>query len=124
MCRALAGRFVREERRVNAPEHDVRAARPDLAADLVATPRVAGVDTDTDDIARLDRRELERVESFIDDERIAPPIARCRREDVQPARCDHRDAEGLGARVDQMNAWHGPPRHSTGSELAAGADAT
>ena len=52
---AMLEDLVREERGVNAAEDDPGAALARQAADLVAAPRVAGVDADADDVTLGDR---------------------------------------------------------------------
>src|SRR5581483_7803708 len=61
MRRALDSRFVWKQRRVNPAVDDVRAARPDLAADFVPAKRVAGVDADADDVPGIDGFESKRL---------------------------------------------------------------
>ena len=60
-------RFVGVERGVYAAEDHRRAARSRGGADLVAAQRVARVDPDPDNVARLDVVEIERLERFVDD---------------------------------------------------------
>jgi hypothetical protein len=75
-----------------------------LAANLVPAPGVAGVNADPDDIAGRDRVDIKRVQRLIHDSRIAPARPGRRRQDVEPARGNHRHAEGFCARIDEMNA--------------------
>ena len=60
--------FLGIERGVDAAEDHRGAGRLGGAADLVAAQRVAGVDADADDVTRLDRREVERLERFVGDD--------------------------------------------------------
>ena len=53
-----------------AKDHE-RAAAPGFAADLIPPQRVAGVDTYPDDIARRDAIEIDGLQRFVDDDRIA-----------------------------------------------------
>ena len=76
----------------------------DLASELVAAQRIAGVDADADDVARLHALQIERLERLVDDLRRAVAFRRRRREDVQPARRDDRRAERQVARIDEMDA--------------------
>src|SRR5205823_687967 len=74
--------FVRKQRGMNAAEDDPGAALAHLASDLVTAERVAGMNADADDVARANRVEIDRIERFVDDDRIAPAAAGRRREDV------------------------------------------
>src|SRR5439155_21311048 len=97
--------FVRKQRGMNAAEDDPGTALAHLASDLVTAERVAGMNADADDVARANRVEIDRIERFVDDDRIAPAAAGRRREDVEPARRNHGDAERFHTRIDEMNAW-------------------
>src|SRR5579872_1225853 len=120
---SLARCLVWEQRRVNTAEDHVRAAPPDLPADLIPTERVASVDANADDIPRSDRAEIDRVQGFVDDVRFTPTVARRPSQDIQPTRRNDGDSERRGARVNQMNAWHRAPSQSTWSELDAAVSA-
>src|SRR5437588_5427546 len=96
--------FVRKQRGMNAAEDDPGAALAHLASDLVTAERVAGMNADADDVARANRVEIDRIQRFVDDDRIAPAAAGRRREDVEPARRNHGDAERFHTRIDKMNA--------------------
>lgn len=48
---------------------------------------------DADDLTWRDRLEIERIERFVDNLRIAPPSPGCGGKRVQPARSNHRGAE-------------------------------
>ena len=96
--------FVRKQRGMNAAEDDPGTALAHLASDLVTAERVAGMNADADDVARANRVEIDRIERFVDDDRIAPAAAGRRREDVEPARRNHGDAERFHTRIDKMNA--------------------
>ena len=61
---AERGGFLRIERRVDAAEHDVGAARARLLADFVALNRVAGMNADADDVAGRDGIRGPRVRAF------------------------------------------------------------
>ena len=89
---------------MNAAEDDPGAALAHLASDLVTAERVAGMNADADDVARANRVEIDRIQRFVDDDRIAPAAAGRRREDVEPARRNHGDAERFHTRIDKMNA--------------------
>src|SRR6185369_3102702 len=78
-------------------------------AEVIASQRVAGMNADADDVARGDRRDVERLERLVHDLRVAPPLAGGGGQDVQPARRDHRDAEGLRTGVDEMDSRHRHP---------------
>src|SRR5439155_19681870 len=93
-----------KQRGVDTAKDHPRAALTREPADLVPAPRVAGVNSNPDHIATRDRRDVDPLERFIDDARIAPFGAGGCGEDVQPARCNHRNAKRYVTRIDQMDA--------------------
>src|SRR5262249_3633132 len=100
---SLACRLVGEQCRVNTAENHPRAARADLTPDLIPTERVTGMDANAYDIPRSDRVEIERVQGFVNDLRIAPATAGRGSQDVQPSGGNDGDTKRLRARVNQMN---------------------
>ena len=60
-------RFIGIEGRVDPSIHNVGASLASGCSDLVAAERVAGVDAVADDVTRLDRRGVERLERFVDE---------------------------------------------------------
>src|SRR5205085_8582216 len=72
-----------------------------------------------DHVAGRDRVEVERIERFIDDIRIAPAGAGRGGEYIEPPWGDDGDAERLLAGVDEVDSRHGGCRHSMGSKLAS-----
>ena len=89
---------------MNAAEDDGRAALARLAADLVAAQRVERMDADADDVAAGDAVEVDRVERFIDDARIAVFARRRRREHVEPPGRNDRGSERNIAGIDEVNS--------------------
>jgi hypothetical protein len=70
------------------------------------------MDANPNDITPIDGVEIELFERLVHDVWIAPPRAGCGREDIEPARRNYGDAEGLRARVDEVDARHqAPPTH-------------
>jgi len=63
--------FFREECRVNATKDDRRPSVPRERSNLVPSKRVAGVNPDADDIARLDLADVERFQCFVGNARSA-----------------------------------------------------
>src|SRR5579872_1908232 len=57
--------FRRVQGGVNAAEYDVSAAFPGYFSDFVTPQRVGGMDSDTDNIARLNRVRVHFVQSLI-----------------------------------------------------------
>ena len=56
---------------MDATEDDHRATRPRLGADFVSSERVAGMNPEADDVARLHLSKVERLQRFIGDLRNA-----------------------------------------------------
>jgi hypothetical protein len=104
VCAAALAGFVREERGVHAAKDDVRASGARDLSDAVAPQRVAGVNADSDHVARLDRVFRNRLQCFVDEDRC-PVTHWCRRgENVLPARRDDGRPKRHVARIDEMNA--------------------
>jgi hypothetical protein len=95
--------LVRIQGCVNAAVDDVCARRARGCADRVAVERIAGVDADTHDVARLDRACVERFERLVNERRLTVGERRRRGEYVQPSRRDHANAERDVARVDEIH---------------------
>src|SRR5262245_6709992 len=110
---SVSGGFIRKQRRMNATEDHPRAAASRFAAEFIATTRISGMDTDPDHVSGSDGVEIDPVQRFVHDLRIAPATAGRGSQHVQPARRDDRDTERLRARVDQMDARHRAPGQST-----------
>ena len=68
-----------------------RAARN--PADLVASPGVAGVNPDADDVAGQDRFGVQGFEGFVDDQRVAPGSPGSGSQHIQPAGRDDSHAK-------------------------------
>jgi hypothetical protein len=66
VSRAEVVRLLWVQRCVNSSERHVRAAAARDLSDLVASQRILGVDTDTDDISLLDAAGIQGSESLID----------------------------------------------------------
>ena len=81
------------KRRVDAAEDHRRTSRPRDHADFVAAKRVAGVNADADDVARLHAAQIEGLEGFVCDLRATKRRRSRPGEDEQPPRGDHANAE-------------------------------
>ncbi len=88
---------------MNAAEHDAGSALPRRAAEGVAAQRIPGVDADADHVTGLDAVEIEKLEGFIADDRVAEGRGRGGREHEEPTGSDHSRPEGCVARVDEMD---------------------
>ena len=102
MSGSLFPSFIREQRRMDAAEHDPRTALTRHAADRVAAQRIAGVDADTDDVPGRNIGGIDLVERFVNEVRVSPSRPGRGGQHVQPARGNDRDAEHRVAGVDQM----------------------
>jgi hypothetical protein len=91
---------------VNAAKDHGGPAGPRQLAELVSAKGVAGVNADSDDIARLNRVHVEGLEGFVRDPWASKRRRRRGSEDEQPPRRDHANAEGEVARIHEMNG-HG-----------------
>ena len=96
-------RFIGIEGRVDSSIHNVGASLAGGSADLVAPECVACVDADADDVTRLDRVEVERLERFVDESRLSVQRRRRRREDIQPSRRDDANAKRDVAWIDKVD---------------------
>ena len=92
------------ERRVDAAEDDGRSALARLAADLVAAQRVERMDADAHDVAARNAVEVDRIERFVDDARVAIFARRRRGEHVEPPGRDNSRAERDIAGIDEVNS--------------------
>ena len=94
--------LFREQRRMDAAKDDPRTTFARETADLVAAQRIAGMNPDADDVARMDGRGIQHFQGFVRDEGIAI-LTRCRgREHVEPPWGNDTDAKRQVAWVDQM----------------------
>ena len=103
-------RLVRKERCVDAAEYDLGPALTRGAPDLVATQRIARVDADADDVARLHLLRVERLERLVADDGIPEARRRRGREHEEPARRDDGGAERDVAWVHEKHAHSGISR--------------
>ena len=103
MSASLLTCLVREQRRVNAAEHNPGTACSRHLADRVAAQRIPCVNADADHVSGRHVRGVDGIQRFVDDVGISPPNAGGRSQHVQPSRGDDGDAERHVARVDQMD---------------------
>ena len=94
--------FVGVKRGVNPAVDDPRSTLARLEAKVVTDERITGMDADADNITRLERVWIERLENFVGQDRIAPLGWGRRREDIEPARGDESGPEGKVTRVDDV----------------------
>jgi hypothetical protein len=72
-------------------------------ADFIAAQCIAGVNSNSNNVAGSNACDIQLFQRFINDYRIAE-AGRCRRsEHVEPARRDDANAEGFVARIDEIN---------------------
>ena len=93
MCAAQIERLVGVERGVDAAENHDRPPGSREGANFVSAKGVAGVNTDSDDIAGSNGFDVEGLERFVRDLRTPVRRRSRRREDEQPSRRDHPDAK-------------------------------
>jgi hypothetical protein len=96
-------RLLRVQRRVDAPIHDRGPSSTGAPANLVSAEGIAGVNTDTDNVTRIDRIDLEGRQRFVGNARCAVRGWRCARQHKQPPWCDDANPKREMARIDQMN---------------------
>ena len=89
---------------VNAAVNDPGAALARGPAYCHSAQSIAGVDTDAHDVARLDEIQVESLEGFIHENRIAVSGWSRRSQYVEPAWRDHADPERNITWIDQKNA--------------------
>ena len=73
------------------------------ATDFVAPEGVASVDTDADDVARMDRFGEDLLQGFVDQDGVAGDLRGCCCENEEPTRGDYGGAKGVVARIYEMN---------------------
>ena len=118
---AVLERLVGEQRRVNAAVDDVaRRARCAARPDFVAAQRIQRVDADADHVAgrpMVSRSSCSSVSSTM----CGSPYScgRRRRQHVEPAGRNHRNAKRHIAWIDQMDAHQGRGLASQGSPSRA-----
>src|SRR4029077_13998833 len=84
--------------------HDPGTALAGQLPHFVSTPRVAGVNPDSDDIAWVNGCSVDRVERFVDDDGVAPLGAGGGGQHIQPPRRDNRHAKRYVTRIQQMDS--------------------
>src|SRR5713101_2825982 len=88
---------------MNPPEHHVSAAIASYLSNCVAAKGICRVNADADNISCFNLKRIQRLQSLINQVRIAK-ACRCRgRQDVQPAWGDDSCTEGDFARINEMN---------------------
>ena len=93
MGAAETERLFGVQRGVDAAENHHRPAGPRQGAEFVSAKCIAGVNTEADDIAWLNRAHIEGLQGFVGDLRRAIRRRSRRSQDEQPPRRDHTDAK-------------------------------
>jgi hypothetical protein len=96
---------------VNAAVDDPCAALARYAAHLVSAKSVAGVDADADDVSGGDGVRDNLLQTFIDEDGVAGDAGCGCCNDKEPSGRDDGGAEGIVARIDEMDA-NGAPSFS------------
>ena len=101
-------RLIWIQRRVYAAKHDRGPSRSSGGADFITAERIAGVNPNPDDVARMHALEIKGLERLVDDA-WAPVCGGCgRAQHEQPARRDHADTEGQMTGVHQVDGHRSP----------------
>jgi hypothetical protein len=96
-------RLLREKRGVNSTENYKGALLASQSADLIATQRIGGVNSNSNNIPGLNALEVDLFQGFINDYRIAKALRGSSGEHKEPAWGDDADAKGPITGIDQMN---------------------
>ena len=82
----MLAHFVREERGVNAAEHDERATHAGASRHRVSTQGIGSMNADAHHVARIDLVRVERLQGLVDDNRCTEAgRRRCRQRGVMTA---------------------------------------
>jgi len=73
------------------------------SANLIATQRIAGVDSNSNDVPVRNAFHIQLLQCFVDDQGIAKAGGSSSGEHIEPAWCDDADAEGLVTRINEIN---------------------
>src|SRR5579864_2969012 len=88
---------------VNSTEHHICALLSSQSANLIATQSIAGVDSNSHNIPGRNAFDIQLLQCFVNDQRIAKAGGSSSGEYIKPARRDHANAEGLVARINEIN---------------------
>jgi hypothetical protein len=72
-------------------------------ADFIATQCIARVNPNSNNIPSRNASDIQLLQGFINDYRVAKAGGCSCGEHIEPARCDDADAEGLVTRIDEVN---------------------
>ena len=106
MGAAMLPRLVREQGGMDAAEHDPSTALACRLTQLVTTVGVFSVDANADDVAGRELGRVERFESLVGQDGVAPGVRHGARQDEHPARRDDGHAERQIAGIDDVDT-HG-----------------
>ena len=81
-------------------------------SNFITAQCIAGVDADSNHIARLDAFGASRLDRLIHDQRISIGGRRCGGEHIQPSWCDHAHPERYVTGIDEVNAHISSPKLS------------
>jgi hypothetical protein len=104
MRRAVRVCFLRKQRGVNPAVDDPGTALARQLPYFVSAARIAGMNSDAHDVAWLDGGGIDRIERFVNDDRVAPFSTGGGGQHIQPSRCDDRHAKRYMARIEQVDA--------------------
>jgi hypothetical protein len=96
-------RFVGIERGVDTAEHNVGASLARDLANFIATQRVSGVNTDSDNVAWLKLQGVALFQRLINQNWVAKAAGSSPRQHIEPTWRDDRGPERCVAGINQVN---------------------
>ena len=102
VCASEIVRLLRIKSCVNSTEHHKCALLSSQPANLIATQRISGMDSNSNNVAGRNAFGIEGFQSFVNDHRIAKAGGSSSGEYIEPARRDHPNTEGLVTRINEI----------------------
>jgi len=82
------------------------------SADFIAMQCIARANPNSNNIPSRNASDIQLLQCFINDYRVAKAVGCSSGEHIEPAWCDDADAEGPVTRIDEVN-FRRSPRHSS-----------
>lgn len=103
MCASEFVSLLRIKCCVNSTEDHKCPLFASQPADFIATQRIAGVNSNSNNIPSCNTSDIQLLQCFVNDYRIAKAGGCSSGEHIEPARRDNANAEGPVTRIDEVN---------------------